>query len=256
MRSFDLAASVGLLAFALACGGIPRRRRPPPARSGGDPATAGTVTATVKFEGTVPAPEMIMLTGDPKCVSENGAPQRADEKIVVGDNQALQNVFVYVKDGLGNFGFPVPTEPVVLDQDKCRYTPSVLGVRVGQPLQIHNGDPLLHNVRSNGVINQAFNKSTPIEGMTFDHNFATQGSDGAVQVRRARLDERLGRRARSSVPRHHRARRPRVLGNLPPGTYTIEAWHESLPARRVTIAIGKDIEGCQLLVLTLMRRPL
>ena len=47
----------------------------------------------------------------------------------------------------------------MLDQDKCRYTPRVLGVRVGQPLQIRNSDPLLHNVRSNGVINQAFNKS-------------------------------------------------------------------------------------------------
>ena len=115
-----------------------------------------------------------MLTGDPKCVSENGAPQRASESIVVGDNQALQNVFVYVKDGLGNFAFPVPSQPVVLNQDKCRYTPRVLGVRVGQPLQIHNSDPLLHNVRSNGVINQAFNKSTPIEGMSFDHTFATR----------------------------------------------------------------------------------
>src|SRR5215211_573124 len=175
MRSFGFLAAVGLVAFALGCGGNSTPAAPPPATGPlVDSATAGTVTATVTFEGAVPAPDMITLTGDPKCVSENGAPQRAEEKIVVGDHQSLQNVFVYVKDGLGTFGFAVPSEPVVLDQDKCRYTPRVLGVRVGQPLQIRNSDPLLHNVRSNGVINQAFNKSTPIEGMKFDHTFATK----------------------------------------------------------------------------------
>ncbi len=93
----------------------------------------------------------------------------------------------------------------MLDQDKCRYTPRVLGVRVGQALQIRNSDPLLHNVRSNGVINQAFNKSTPIEGDELQPHVRDEGSHGAVQVRRARLDERLGRRARSSVLRHDRA---------------------------------------------------
>jgi hypothetical protein len=45
---------------------------------------------------------------------------------------------------------------------------------VGQPLQIRNSDPLLHNVRSNAVINQAFNKSTPLEGVSFTHTFATK----------------------------------------------------------------------------------
>src|SRR5688572_27173422 len=151
------AVSVLALVVSAACGSS----TPPPAAPAGpsvDPATAGTVTATVKFDGTPPAPAMITITGDPKCVSEQGAPQRPDEQIVVGENQALQNVFVYVKDGLGAFGFPIPAEPAVLDQDKCRYTPRVLGVRVGQALQVRNSDPLLHNVRSNAVINQSFNK--------------------------------------------------------------------------------------------------
>ncbi len=214
---------------------------PPPAAPAGpavDAATAATVTATVKFEGTVPVPGMIVLTGDPKCVSENGAPQRADERIVVGENQALQNVFVYVKDGLGNFGFPIPTEPVVLDQDKCRYTPRVLGVRVGQPLQIRNSDPLLHNVRSNGVINQAFNKSTPLEGVRFDHAFATKevmvpfkcDVHGWMSAYVGVLDHPyFGTTAPDGRV---------VLGNLPPGTYMIEAWHEALGTKTVQVTVG------------------
>ena len=238
MRSYGLAATALMLGISLACGG---NSTPPPAAPAGpsvDATTAGTVTATVKFEGQPPAPEMISLNGDPKCVSENGAPQRAEEQIVVGDNQALQNVFVYVKDGLGAYGFPIPTEPVVLDQDKCRYTPRVLGVRVGQALQIRNSDPLLHNVRSNAVINQAFNKSTPIEGMKFDHVFATKeimvpfkcDVHGWMSAYVGVLDHPyFGTTTTDGKV---------VLGNLPPGTYTIEAWHEALGTRTQQVTIG------------------
>ena len=230
--------SAGVLAISFACGGTPA---PPPAAPAGpsvDAATAGIITATVKFEGAVPAPQMISLTGDPKCVSESGAPQRAEEQIVVGENQALQNVFVYVKDGLGNFHFPVPPEAVVLDQDKCRYAPRVLGVRVGQALQIRNSDPLLHNVRSNAVINQAFNKSTPIEGMKFDHSFATKevmvpfkcDVHGWMSAYVGVLDHPyFGTTAPDGKV---------VIGNLPPGTYTIEAWHEQLGTKTQQVTIG------------------
>lgn len=238
MRFSALVISAGFLAFALACGG---NTAPPPASPAGlsiDPATAGTITATVKFEGDVPAADMITLTGDPKCVSENGAPQRAEERVVVGNNQALQNVFVYVTDGLSSFSFPIPTEPVLLDQDKCRYTPRVVGVRVGQALQIRNSDPLLHNVRSNGVINQAFNKSTPVEGVSFTHTFATK----EVMVP-FKCDVHGWMSAYVGVVDHPyfgttTADGKVVLGNLPPGTYTIETWHESLGTRTQQVTIG------------------
>lgn len=245
MRQCLPALAVGVLVFSLACGGSDT---PPPAAPAGpsvDPSTAGTITATVRFEGAAPAPEMITITGDPKCVSESGGPQRADERIVVGEQQALQNVFVYVKDGLGSYGFPVPTEPVLLDQDKCRYIPRVLGVHVGQALQIRNSDPLLHNVRSNGVINQAFNKSTPLEGVSFNHTFATRevmvpfkcDVHGWMSAYVGVLDHPyFGTTAPDGKV---------VLGNLPPGTYTLEAWHEALGTKtqQITIAAkeSKDV---------------
>ena len=169
-----LSSAVCVLAVAVACGGGNPAPPPAPAGPAVDPTTAGAVTATVTFDGVVPPPQMQRLEGDPKCVAENGAPERADQSLLVGDNQALQIVFVYVKDGLDAYGFPVPSEPAVLDQDKCQYTPRVLGMRVGQPLSIRNSDPLLHNVRANGQINQGFNMSTPLEGMSFQRTFATR----------------------------------------------------------------------------------
>ena len=244
--SFARAAISALsLAATLACGANSTPTPAAPASPAVDPATAGTVTAVVKFEGTAPAPTMMRLDGDPKCVSENGAAERADESLLVGGNQALQNVFVYVKDGLGAFGFPVPAEPVVLDQDKCRYTPRVLGVRVGQPLSIRNSDPLLHNVRANPTINQPFNMSTPLEGVSFTRTFATR----EVMVP-FKCDVHAWMTAYVGVLDHpyFGTTAPDgkvVLGNLPPGTYTIEAWHETLGARtqQVTIAAkeSKDV---------------
>jgi hypothetical protein len=238
------AVSVLVLVVSMACG----NSTPLPAMPAGpavDPATAGTVTATVKFEGTPPTPAMMRLDGDPKCVAENGASERADESLVVGQNQALQNVFVYVKDGLGAYGFPIPAEPVVLDQDKCRYTPRVLGLRAGQPLSIKNSDPLLHNVRANGTINQGFNMSTPLEGVSFQRTFATKevmvpfkcDVHGWMTAFVGVLDHPyFGTTAPDGTV---------VLGNLPPGTYTIEAWHETLGTRtqQVTIAAkeSKDV---------------
>ena len=232
------AVPVLCLVLSSACGSNSAPAPTAPAAPAVDPATAGTVTVTVKFEGTPPAPTMMRLDGDPKCVTENGGSERADESLVVGQNQALQNVFVYVKDGLGAFAFPVPTEPVVLDQDKCRYTPRVLGVRVGQPLSIRNSDPLLHNVRANGTINQGFNMSTPLEGVSFERTFATK----EIMVP-FKCDVHAWMTAFVGVLDHpyFGTTSPDgkvVLGNLPPGTYTIEAWHETLGARtqQVTIA--------------------
>ena len=119
------------------------------------------------------------------------------ETFVVKDG-GLDNVFVYVKDGLGNYFFDTPTEPVKLDQKGCRYHPHVFGIRVGQPLEIVNSDPTLHNIHALPKANQEFNNGQPIQGMKNQQDLHGARSDGAVQVRRARLDERLRRRARPS----------------------------------------------------------
>ncbi len=238
MPSVRLFIGLILLSGTLACSGSTPAAPPAPVGPGVDPATAGSVTVTVNFEGPAPATVMMRLDGDPKCVAENGAGERADESILLGNGQALQNVFIYVKDGLSGHAFPIPTEPVVLDQDKCRYAPRVLGVRVGQPLAIRNSDPLLHNVRAEGKINQPFNMSTPLEGMSFNRTFATR----EVMVD-FKCDVHAWMRAFVGVLEHPyfgtTGQDGRVaLNNLPPGTYTIEAWHEQLGVKTQQITVG------------------
>ena len=247
MRRFPLVLPCWLLAAAtLACGGSSTpTAAPAPASPVVDPATAATITASVTFEGAVPPPTRIRIDGDPKCVAANGGSERLSESIQLGTGPALQNVFVYVKDGLAAYAFPVPTEPVVLDQQKCRYTPRVLGLRVGQPLAIRNSDPLLHNVRSDGKINQAFNLSTPLQGMSFQRTFSTR----EVMVP-FRCDVHNWMSAWVGVLDHPyfgvtTADGTVALGGLPPGTYTIEAWHEALGTKTQQVTVrpreSKDV---------------
>ena len=84
-------------------------------------------------------------SSDPACAENNKTPVTTEAVLV--DNGGLQNVFVYIKDGLGNkYLFDTPTDPVVLDQRGCHYLPHVVGLRATQPLQVVNSDNTLHNV--------------------------------------------------------------------------------------------------------------
>src|SRR5436305_14259205 len=85
-----------------------------PAATPIDPATAATVNGTVKFDGTAPKPGKIDMSQDPGCKGTNEA-----ESVVVSGGD-LANVFVYVKDGLGNRAFDAPKGPVVPDQQGCQ----------------------------------------------------------------------------------------------------------------------------------------
>ncbi|MBI4886231.1 MAG: carboxypeptidase regulatory-like domain-containing protein [Acidobacteria bacterium] len=231
---------VALLPLAAACGGGTQEsapaQAPPPATSPVDPATAGTVMGRVTFAGTPPKPAALRMDSDPACAQQGAG--ATDESVVVGDGGAVQNVFVYVKDGLGTLRFPVPSTAVVLDQKGCRYAPHVLGAQVGQPVEIVNSDPTLHNVHAVPASNQEFNTGQPIPGMKQTHVFSTR----EVMVP-FKCDVHPWMRAFIGVLDHPYfgvtgADGTFTLQGLPPGTYTVEAWHEKLGTQTQSVTIG------------------
>src|SRR5262245_25942031 len=125
-------------ASAAACGGGSEPASTSPASSSApagqkvDPATAGDVTGLVVLEGVAPKNEPIKMNADPTCLKQAPAPQLQETFVVGPDGKGLGNVFVYVKDGLGNYVYDPPTTTAIIDQQGCRYRPHVLGVRVGQ----------------------------------------------------------------------------------------------------------------------------
>ena len=139
-----------------------------PAPSPIDPATVATISGTVNFDGVAPKEAKIDMSQDPKCQGANTA------ETVVVDHGKLANVFVYVKDGLGNRTFPVPTDPVTLTQVGCKYKPHVLGVMAGQTISIVNADPTTHNIHPTPKDNREWNESQAPQTPALEKSFARE----------------------------------------------------------------------------------
>jgi len=243
---------VGLLGVALAatfvaCGGSqPSNTSADPSSPAGTPtglkvdtSTAGSVKGAVAFEGPAPKNEAIKMNADPVCVRENKSPQFQEAYVVGADGKSLGNVFVYVKDGLGNYVYDAPTEPAKIDQKQCRYHPHVFGMRVGQPLEILNSDPTLHNIHALPKANPEFNTGQPIQGMKTTKTF-----DKPEVMVPFKCDVHGWMNAYVGVLDHPFFSVTTTDGTfdlktLPPGTYTLEAWHEKLGATTQSVTLGQ-----------------
>jgi plastocyanin len=139
-----------------------------PAASPIDPATAGSISGTVSLDGAAPKQAKIDMSQDPACKGMNMA-----ESVTVDGNK-LANVFVYVKDGLGNRTFDVPKDPETIDQSGCKYHPHVLGVMAGQTLKIVNSDPTTHNIHPTPADNREWNESQPPQSAPLEKTFARE----------------------------------------------------------------------------------
>jgi plastocyanin len=139
-----------------------------PAATPIDPATAASISGTVKFDGAAPKPAKIDMSQDANCAGSNTA-----ENIVVSDGH-LQNVFIYVKEGLGNRAFDAPKDAVTLTQSGCRYKPHVLGVMIGQPIRIVNSDPTNHNIHPTPKDNREWNESQAPQAAPLEKTFARE----------------------------------------------------------------------------------
>lgn len=224
-------------AFVLiGCGSTSHTATPLPLAPSVAPATAAMVTGSVKFEGRPPVLRPIDMSAAPACVKANASPV-VPPVVVTGAHGALANVVVFVKSGLGRYRYPVPKTPVTLDQKDCMYVPRAIALMVGQPFEVHNSDLWLHDIHPMLRNNSPWEKSqlpgsvykatfenpefaAPIGCMihpwmrsylfVFDQPyFAVTSKDGAF-----------------------------TLNNLPPGTYTIEAWHERSQPLDQTVVLG------------------
>lgn len=202
-------------------------------------ADGSTLKGTVVLKGKAPAPREINMKSDLNCPQ---APAK-DEEAVVGTGGQLKNVVVRIAKGLSGT-FPTPATEVVMDQNGCAYQPRVAVAQAGQTVAIKNSDKTLHNVHTfkgpSTLFNQAqlfgtppIKKKAPSTGdvikfkcdvhpwmtgylvVTDNPFYAVTGADGSF-----------------SIP------------NVPPGTYTVEAWHEKFGTKQtsVTVTAGKPAE--------------
>lgn len=206
-------------------------------------AEAAVITGIVRFEGTAPAPEPIDMSAEPTCAEKHAGSGAFRTPVAVNQNGTLRNVFIYVREGLPAQNYAGRDEAVVIDQVGCEYTPHITGVRTNHDIIFRNSDGLLHNVNTTPQNNRPFNISQPtsmdapprrfsqaevmvpircdvhgwMEGYigVVDHPFfAVTGDDGSFRIE-----------------------------GLPPGTYTIEAWHEQYGTQTTQVTVAAQETG-------------
>jgi plastocyanin len=206
-----------------------------PAATPIDPATAATVSGTVKFAGAAPKPAKIDMSQDPNCQGGNLA-----ENVVVSDGH-LQNVFIFVKEGLGNRPFDVPKDPVTLSQVGCKYHPHVLGVMAGQTIRIVNGDPTTHNIHPTPKDNREWNESQAPQAAALEKSFAREEVMLPVKCNQHPWMRMFVNVVKNPFYAVTGPDGKFEIKGLPPGDYTLAFVHEKLGEQdqKVTLA-AKD----------------
>jgi plastocyanin len=201
-----------------------------------DMATVGSVSGVVKLDGTPPKYRPINMSADPYCVKANKKPVFPDE-VVTGPGNTLANVIVYVKSGAEDYSFPTPSEPVTLDQKDCMYVPHVVALMVGQPINVVNSDQTTHNIHPTPTDNREWNKSQPPGAPPINETFARP--EVAIPVKCNVHPWMKGYIAVMANPLYAVTDKDGKfdLKNLPPGTYTIEAWQEKYGTQDQTVTI-------------------
>jgi plastocyanin len=206
-----------------------------PAATPIDPATAASVSGSVKFEGTAPKPAKIDMSQDAACKGNNTA------EAVVADGGKLANVFVYVKEGLGNRTFDAPKESAVINQEGCRYHPHVLGVMTGQNVEIKNSDATTHNIHPTPKDNREWNESQPPQAAPIEKNFAREEVMLPVKCNQHPWMKMYVNVVKSPFFAVTGSDGKYEIKGLPPGDYTLAFVHEKLGEQdqKVTLA-AKD----------------
>jgi plastocyanin len=196
------------------------------------PASAGTITGVVGWKGEAPARDKLRRDSDPFC---NKTEALADDVVVTGGK--LADVVVRIKVGTGGT-HTAPADPVVLTQSKCTYAPHVTTAFPGQKLAVKNADATYHNVHAWLAGKTQWNDSHPAAAA----DIVKDSVGAAGDVLELKCDVHPWMHAYVVVVDH-----PYVavtgtdgaftIANVPPGKYTVEAWHPTLGLRTTKVTV-------------------
>ncbi|HVF50934.1 MAG TPA: carboxypeptidase regulatory-like domain-containing protein [Pyrinomonadaceae bacterium] len=202
----------------------------------------GTLSGSVAFTGEAPAPKTISMDQDAVCSQTN--PNAVAEDISIKDGK-VQNVFVYVKDGKTADGkdikllaFDPPAQATVLDQKGCQYVPHILGIQTRQKLSVTNSDQTTHNINLQAKSNPSFNQSQTQGAAPIEKTF-----NRAEVIIPVKCNQHPWMKSYVAVLGHpfHAVSGPDgkfEIKGLPPGTYTVVAWHERMKEQTQSVTVA------------------
>lgn len=206
-----------------------------------DAATAGSVVGVVKFQGTPRRMRAINMAAVPNCAKMHSSPALTED-VVLGANGTLQNVVVYLKGDFSRFSFDPSNSPIRIDQNGCNYDPHVLALMTGQQLQVANSDQATHNINAAPKRNPRWNESQAAGAAPFTEVFTR--SEIGIPVKCNIHPWMKAYIAVFSNPYFQVTRDDGSfkIDHVPPGTYTLTAWHELYGTRQQTITIEEKHE--------------
>ena len=202
----------------------------------------GSITGTVKLTGTAPHMKGIDMSKDPYCVSQHKTPVTM-ENVMVGSSGGLQNVVLYLSEGLsGSAASAVRSQEPTFDQKGCMYTPHVIAVNPDEKYKVTTSDQTTHNIHplpAPGGGNIGWNKSQPPGAPPIENSW--KNPEVAISVKCNIHPWMHGW--------HVVVRGPYAITddngnftikNVPAGSYTVTAWQEDLGTQtaKVTVAGG------------------
>lgn len=186
-------------------------------------AWSGAIQGSVRYAGPGFEPKKLKVSIDRYICGQ----YTADESLIASPGGGIQNAVVslVLTPDAQTAASPLPGE-VNVDQKNCVFEPHVVVVPAGGTVNFLNSDRLLHNVRGRAEANRPFNRAQP-KGRTVSVKF------DEPETVRIDCDLHSWMRAWVVVASHSfyavtDAAGRFVLENVPPGTYTLRVWHESL----------------------------
>lgn len=199
-----------------------------PADPTAEPVAVAAVTGKITFKGEDDDPKRLDLSSDPVCVDSH-PDGLFDRTLVVSEDGGLADVFIQLTD-VPDEKYRAPKEPVVLDQNGCRYYPFVFGVMERQEIEILNSDDTLHNVHAVPQKNKEFNNGMPTKGQRITKRF--KRPEEAILIK---CDVHPWMKAYCFVLEHPYYTTTDAEGafqlpvdDLPDGEYGVKLWHPKL----------------------------
>jgi hypothetical protein len=198
------------------------------------PDANGEIKGKVTYEGTLPKYRPLDMVNEPTCAKHYTTPI-PPENVVAGPNNGLKNVVVYISAGIQEES--PPTQAAVLKQWGCKYIPHVLAVETNQEIWVQNEDSVAHTIHPMARINKEVNRSqppgTPPLVIKYDK----------PEVIRVKCELHPWMRGIFVVLKNSHYSVSDESGSfslpdLPPGKYTVKAWHEQFGEQTQVVSIG------------------
>ena len=197
-----------------------------------------SIAGKITLNGQPSSVEKVDMSADPNC-AQSASTSPTEEKVVVGNGNALENVVVYVSDGAPPEQ-AAPSQVVPVTQRGCRYSPHIVVAEVNQKFDFINNDSTAHTIHSLGKANPEWNGfqapgAPPVERKFANEEFMPVICGIHPWMRGYLVVLRTSHFAVTDADGSFK------LNDLPPGKYTITAWQETYgtQTREITLP-GSD----------------